>query len=94
MYILFFVLFFKIGFGAILVLSAMAFGNLFGFVNFGVFFSLMQIAGSGGSVLNPIISGAMFQSMGSYVAFPWMWAGMLLISAILLAVVPITKYKR
>ena len=82
------------GFGAILVLSAVAFGNLFGFSNFGVFFSLMQIAGSGGSVLNPIISGAIFESLGSYFVFPFMWAGLLGLAVVSLTFVPITPYKR
>ncbi len=97
------------------MLSAMAFGNLYGFANFGVFFSLMQIAGniwliffnwnfdlfcfcffagSSGSVLNPIISGSIFESTGSYLAFPFMWAGLLIAAAALLIFVPITEYKR
>lgn len=83
-----------VGFGAFLVLAAMSFGMTYGFTNFGVFYSWMQVAGSLGSILNPIFAQMLFDRSGTYISFAWMWCGALVVGALLMMFIPITEYKR
>ena len=98
------------GFGAFLVLAAIrytsgavgvvysllcgSFGQTFGFTNFGVFFSWMQVGGSAASVLNPILGGALFGATASYAAFAGLWCGLLLLGGLAMLLVPVTPYRR
>ena len=75
------------GFGIVINVAAIAMGDLYGYANFGIFFSFLQFAGVAAAVITPFVGISI-----SAIAFSWGWVGILAISLLLLIVVPITKF--
>ena len=81
-------------FGCALNFAAITFGDLFGYSNFGTYYSFMQLSGSAASATGALIAGSLFARFDNYVFYLYGWATLLVISFILIAVVPITPFKR
>jgi hypothetical protein len=54
----------------------------------------MQVAGSAGSVVNPLIGAALFSATHSYSVFSWLWCALLIAAGLAMLLVPVTPYIR
>lgn len=68
--------------------------DLYGYSNFGAYYSYFQLGGSAAATTAAIIAGALFDRFGSYAAYMWGIAALNGLMAVLLLVVPVTKFKR
>lgn len=81
-------------FGCSLNFAAISFGDLFGYANFGTYYSFMQLSGSAAAATGALIAQGLFEKFQSYTVYLFGWLVVLAISLLLLAVVPITEFKR
>jgi MFS family permease len=77
-----------------LIFLSRSFAQTFGFLNFGIFLSWMQVAGSAASVVNPLLGASLFVATQSYAVFAWLWFALLVAAGTAMLLVPVTPYLR